>query len=171
VRRSLAAGALAGLIAACAPAAQPSPTPAPPTPTPTPQARTTLVADLRSTNEVPPASGAEAACSGRATVTIDTGASPTVSFEITVSGCSTTVTAGHIHEGAAGVNGSVRVNTGISAQQPEAVQTGGTMIRKPNVSVDAALAQQIVSNPSGWYVNLHSQAHPGGFIRGQLARQ
>ena len=41
-------------------------------------------------------------------------------------------------------------------------------ITMTNPTVDPALATDIIANPSGYYFNVHSQLHSGGFIRDQL---
>lgn len=64
-------------------------------------------------------------------------------------------TAHHIHDGVAGVNGPPVVNFNAAYS--------GTVIVAP------ALAASIIANPAGFYVNLHTQAFPGGELRGQLA--
>jgi hypothetical protein len=61
----------------------------------------------------------------------------------------------HIHRGAAGTNGPVIINF-------NALYAG-------TVTVAPALAAEIVANPAGFYVNLHTAAFPGGEIRAQLA--
>jgi hypothetical protein len=64
----------------------------------------------------------------------------------------------HIHEGAAGVAGPVRVNlTGTLNGGPRCV-TG----------VDSALVSDIRQNPSDYYCNIHNGPFPAGAIRGQL---
>ena len=37
-----------------------------------------------------------------------------------------------------------------------------------NPTVDPAVATDIIATPSGYYFNVHSQLHGGGFIRDQL---
>ncbi|WP_251065699.1 CHRD domain-containing protein [Streptomyces sp. ISL-44] len=70
---------------------------------------------------------------------------------------------GHIHEGAAGQNGAVKVPLFGSAMPSTVHSAAG------QVSVtDAALAQRLQTNPAGFYVNLHSAEFPGGAVRGQL---
>ena len=68
-------------------------------------------------------------------------------------------TAAHIHEGAADVAGPVVVDFG----------TPGATSHTGCADVTAELAQDIVANPAGYYVNVHNEAFPGGAIRGQLA--
>ncbi len=63
------------------------------------------------------------------------------------------LTGAHIHTGAAGTNGGVVVNFGG--------QLFGSVI-------DADAASITPLNAANWYVNLHTEAHPGGAIRGQL---
>lgn len=178
---SLAATAM--LVAACGGgAATASQTPkASPTPSasPTPQLKYVFTADLKATNEVPAITDAEASCSGKGTFTLNTQKdstgkimSATGQFDLTISGCPTTtmITLFHIHKEAAGKNGSVVIDSGQKATSPIALTTGGTSspVTMTNPTVDPALATDIIANPSGYYFNVHSQAHGGGVIRDQL---
>ncbi|MGW2561743.1 CHRD domain-containing protein [Streptomyces sp. NPDC001514] len=70
---------------------------------------------------------------------------------------------GHIHEGAAGKNGAVKVPL-FSSAMPDTVHSAAGQV----AITDAELAESIVTNPSGFYVNLHSAEFPGGAVRGQL---
>jgi len=119
----------------------------------------TLSASGTGANEVPAGSG-------------EAGASVTGSFQLTPAGAMTytikitgnaePVTAGHIHRGAAGVNGDVVVPF-------DAVPiNGGT---SATVQVDPAIAAEIIANPAGFYLNTHSAsfAPPSGNARAQLA--
>lgn len=92
---------------------------------------------------------------GTANITIDdsTAPFPTISWNITVGNILLPPTGAHIHQGAAGVNGPVRVDflsqlTGSNLQDADLVG--------------------VLANPVGWYVNVHTSAHPGGAIRGQV---
>jgi hypothetical protein len=169
----IAAAAIA--IAACSsPAAVSTPTPtASPTPSPSPTVSNVFKADLKSANESPPITDAESTCAGTATVTLN----PTsVKFDVTITGCpsTTAINIGHIHEGAAGVNGGVKISTGLAAG--ELTLTGGGVTFSKTATPagppawDAALVTAIMANPSGYYVNFHSTAHGGGVIRGQLTK-
>jgi hypothetical protein len=70
-------------------------------------------------------------------------------------------TQSHIHEGAAGVAGPVVVPFDVDGfgESSEGCSTGQ----------DAALLQRIIDNPAAFYVNVHTEAHPPGAVRGQLA--
>jgi len=68
-------------------------------------------------------------------------------------------TAAHIHAGAADVNGPVVVP--FSAPDSSGTTQGCTI-------ADATLVEQILADPSGYYVNVHTSEFPGGAIRGQL---
>lgn len=70
-------------------------------------------------------------------------------------------TLAHIHDGAAGVNGDIKVTlTPPSAGNPGA--SAGC------VTTTAANIAAIKANPTKFYVNVHSTAKPGGALRGQL---
>lgn len=107
-------------------------------------------AALSGANEVPPSGSAN---TGNTFVTVDA-ATGIVTWNTASSIPQTSATGHHIHRGAAGTNGPVVVNFGTS-------YTG-------SVTATTALAAEIVGNPSGFYVNLHTAAFPGGEIRAQL---
>src|SRR5258708_20561692 len=75
----------------------------------------------------------------------------------------TNPTLSHIHQQVAGINGSVLINFATSAS---AFTNGRT---KGSIQLDAATFANILANPVGFYVNVHSTTFPGGEIRGQLA--
>jgi hypothetical protein len=179
---ALATGA-ALVVAACGGGAQPAATSAPPAATsaaPAAANQVVFTADLKGTNEVPPITSAEASGSGKATVTFDltrdaAGAitAATADFEVVLSGfpTSTSITLGHIHKGAAGANGGVSVGFKTDAPNPIALTTGGTTITKTSITVPPDVAQAIIDDPAGYYVNIHSAMHGGGVVRGQLTKQ
>jgi hypothetical protein len=69
-------------------------------------------------------------------------------------------TAAHIHEGAAGKEGPVKV--GLDAPK------GGSV--KGCKTADAAVIKDIMANPDNYYVNVHNPAYPKGAVRGQLSK-
>jgi CHRD domain len=72
------------------------------------------------------------------------------------------VTMAHIHKGAAGANGDVVVNFFANESPLDATSKSGC------VQAKAAVVEGLASNPSNYYVNLHSPEFPKGAIRGQL---
>lgn len=66
-------------------------------------------------------------------------------------------TMAHIHRGAAGTNGPVVIGFDVN-----------TLSNGSAAGVDQALINEIVANPSGFYVNVHNAEFPNGAIRGQL---
>jgi hypothetical protein len=139
--------------------------------------RYSFTADLKSSNEIPAIADAEAPCSGKATFTMEAITDPAYynivsaagTFDITVTGCpaSTTIILAHIHEGAATANGPVKIDTGLVASAPIVFGTGAR-IQKASVTVDPLVAQALLTSPASYYVNVHTTAHSGGVIRGQL---
>ena len=131
-----------------------------------------FTAQLRPANEVPPVNNSESGGSGLVQITFDMTASPTATFHLQLTGfpSGTRIVGAHIHPGAAGVNGGVIVNTGLTAASPLELTQGITAFNASNINVSAETAQAIISNPSGFYFNVHSPQNPGGVARGQLVR-
>jgi len=105
--------------------------------------------------EVFPPTDSTATGEGQLTFDLVTGA---VSGGVTLTGI--TATLAHIHGGIAGTNGPVLVDFLPSAGDSNRweVEAGDALTAE---QVDALLAGQL-------YVNVHSAAHPGGEIRGQI---
>jgi hypothetical protein len=68
-------------------------------------------------------------------------------------------TGAHIHRGAAGVNGPVVVP--FDAPGADGNSSGCS-------PAAASLIDEVLGNPSGFYVNVHTKEHPAGAIRAQL---
>ncbi len=146
--------------------------------TPTTPTNPTFTATLSPANEVPAIQGAEASGSGDATVTLvvtrdsaNNVTSATATFVCNLRGfpAGTPINIAHIHQAAAGVNGGIVVNTGLTAGQ-NVLTTGSGSFSVSNISVTAEIAQGILNNPAGFYFNVHSTQNPGGVARGQLVR-
>jgi hypothetical protein len=90
----------------------------------------------------------------------------TVRFGITWSGIAPP-SAGHIHQGAVGVNGPVVVPF-FSAPGGLPASINGIAGTVTGVARDLVAA--INRNPRGYYTNLHNAEFPGGAVRGQLFR-
>jgi hypothetical protein len=127
-----------------------------------------LQSDLSGNNEVPVRS---TAASGTAGFTID---GNTVYFSVVVQNF-TSITQGHIHSGAAGVNGPVRVflfdtRNGGTTFNPTGVVNGVlaegsfTAADVTGVSFDQLLSEMRAGTA---YANFHTTLYPGGEIRGQ----
>jgi hypothetical protein len=137
-----------------------------------------FVANLSAANEVPPVSNAESGVTGTATITLDVTrdasnniTAATARFDVQLAGfpSSTVVILSHIHEGAAGVNGPVRVDSGITPGSPIVLSDVGGNYSRSNLTVPPAIAAAIIANPAGFYFNVHSAANPNGVARGQLS--
>ena len=118
-----------------------------------------LSAELRGANEVGTAGDPNGV--GTANVTVNVGKGE-LCYSVSFSNI-TTPRFGHIHDADAGKNGVVVVTlTAIAGAQ------GG--IAAGCATVDRALLRDIVKDPSGYYVNVHTDDFPAGAIRGQLGR-
>ncbi|GHH87500.1 hypothetical protein GCM10018793_63520 [Streptomyces sulfonofaciens] len=72
-------------------------------------------------------------------------------------------TLGHIHQGALGVNGDVKVPLFTTPMPQNVFAASGTATGQ-----DPALVARIRHNPVGFYFNLHTDQFPDGAVRGQL---
>jgi hypothetical protein len=70
-------------------------------------------------------------------------------------------TAAHIHQGTADVAGPVVVPFG---NPPDANGVGRGCI----MNVTGSIVEGLLTNPSNYYVNVHTSDFPNGAIRGQL---
>lgn len=146
---------------------------------PTPAAQIKFTADLKPENEVPPIASEEKSGSGKGTFTLDltrdssgkiTAAKAT--FDVTLTGFPTTtqIVLFHIHNGPAGQNAGVVVDSGQKSTEPVTLTTGSATIKKSDITVAPDLADSIIANPAGHYFNVHSKLHGGGVVRGQLVK-
>ena len=95
---------------------------------------------------------------GSATLRINPGQGQ-LCYSLRVSGIAP-ATMAHVHEGAAGSAGPVRV--GLNPP------TNGTS--SGCAAISRELAQEIIRDPADYYVNVHNAEFPGGALRGQLDR-
>ena len=149
VRRLLTVLALGVVVAmlAAAPAAAQSST------------KCTAVAALKPGNEVPPV---ESRTSGAALVNIN---GTRLSFAVAIANPERrTFFAGHIHIGAAGVNGTIRVLLFEGSSDRR------LFTQAASIQISAADAAAICGDLSGHYVNYHTTTNPGGELRGQLVK-
>ncbi len=94
--------------------------------------------------------------SGTATVDINSDQNQ-ICYEITLDGVED-ASAAHIHTGEEGENGDVLVDLLFTGEE------GETCVD----DVDEGALEDIAEEPSGFYVNVHSEQYPDGAARGQL---
>src|SRR6266545_5021062 len=107
----------------------------------------TVGAAVNGANEV---GGGDPDGAGSAVVHLDHAAGQ-ICYELTVTNISS-ATGAHIHSGSAGVNGPIVVNF---------TPPDGSGSSSGCVAVDRGLIKDILVNPSGYYVNVHSTEYPG----------
>jgi hypothetical protein len=117
-----------------------------------PASAQSFTAQLSGANEFPGPGDADG--SGFAVVTIN---GTTVNYTVFTQGIGTPTLA-HIHRGAAGTANPPVIDFNVNTL------TGGSVS-----GVSQTLINEIVANPSGFYVNVHTAEFPNGAIRGQLA--
>ena len=146
---------------------------------PSPASPPTFTAALLASSEVPPVTGTEATGSGTATITFNltkdsagniTAASMDATVSVTGFPQGTTLTASHIHPGAAGVSGGVFVSLGLT-QGEVSFASGSGSFTKRGVTLTVDQANSILANPSAYYLNIHTAQNPNGVARGQLRAQ
>lgn len=97
--------------------------------------------------------------------------SGTIYFDVNYTfGGPVTITGLHIHQGGAGINGPIRFDTGITPDATVNAEGTGNIFRVVEVTGGAALTalSPLLADPAGFYLNLHTAAHTGGLMRGQL---
>lgn len=75
-------------------------------------------------------------------------------------------TAAHIHRGTADIAGNVVVDLDPDFDYNPTFLDG---FATGSVTASAALINEIIANPAGFYVNVHNSPFPNGAVRGQLA--
>ncbi|HVT39794.1 MAG TPA: CHRD domain-containing protein [Gemmatimonadaceae bacterium] len=128
---------------------------------------TTYVATLRPSNEVPPNTETS---SGTATFTL---AGTSMGYTVYATGLSAAASMSHIHLGAAGANGPVIFPFAVTAGTTTGTLATGTIdltqsIFNGTISGDSL---KVLFNNGNIYVNVHTPAHGGGEIRGQIVKQ
>ena len=96
---------------------------------------------------------------GTATVVLDPEAG-TACWDITLENVDP-ITVSHIHVGAEGMNGGVVVDLDLDGFEGSSEGC--------NDAADPDTLQEIIDDPAGFYVNVHTADLPAGAIRGQLA--
>jgi len=131
----------------------------------------TLTASLTGSEETP-APGLNTGAFGSATVTVDMGAR-TVTYRVEVFNLPSGVTASHIHVGGPGTAGPVIINLAPPVNASNDFSYSGTVadgqfVMRADQGIRSAddVFQAILGNNT--YVNVHSQANPGGEVRGRL---
>jgi hypothetical protein len=128
---------------------------------------------LLPSNEVPPITNAENTGRGTAVITVHSDTN-TVDFSFSMTGFpnGTTLTAAHIHPGAAGVNGGAQIGvpgvSGIVLADGSTTFTANGIAAATDAATAASRVQAILAAPQNFYFNVHTTVTPGGVARGQL---
>jgi hypothetical protein len=139
-----------------------------------------LGARMTATEQNPPLAGIDGSARAQVTLNIrrnDEGemvsAFVTFTVNINVQGQEdVTLLALHIHEAPLGVNGGIRIRSGLDFGSEPVVASGGSARIWRQVEIvdkdGLATVGRLVDNPAGFYVNIHSASNPGGLLRGQV---
>ena len=115
-----------------------------------------LMTSLNGAMEVPGPGDVDG--TGRFSATVNPGQTK-VCYTLSVARVAT-ATMAHIHRGAAGVSGPVVV----------VLKAPATGKSSACAKVTRDLAKELISNPEGFYVNVHNAIYPAGAVRGQLTK-
>ena len=119
-----------------------------------------VTATMSGLNEVPPNTSP---ASGTFSATYDDVTNQMTNGTGTVTGITSGISASHIHQAVAGVNGGVVFGLGTWVGGPP-----NYTLTMPGTFGTLTAAQETALFASGLYINVHSQAFPGGEIRDQL---
>lgn len=95
---------------------------------------------------------------GRATISLYPMANK-VCYAMTIKGVMGNALAAHIHKGAIGKAGPVFITIGTPGKNGRTVGCS---------KAKTSMVRAIMTNPRGYYVNVHTKEYPAGAIRGQL---
>ena len=114
-------------------------------------------AALKGASEVPPT---DSKGTGKVSATLDT-ASKAFSYSVTYSGLTGPATMAHFHGPAA-----PGANAGVQVPVP-----GSAVSQNPMKGTTTLTDSQVADLEAGkWYFNIHTAAHPGGEVRGQVTK-
>ncbi|WP_370262752.1 CHRD domain-containing protein [Streptomyces sp. V4I8] len=131
-------------------------------------AGTVLAASLRGANEVPVEGGPAVGDKDGAALQFVKVRGDKVSVAVTWRGTGKP-TALHIHQGAKGTNGGIKVDFGGLLEKGKGKGKGAGHSLTGTVTVkEPVLLNALKTDPSSFYVNLHTAEFPGGAVRGQL---
>lgn len=173
---SVTLAAFVGLAAtACSSKSNNTPT------TPSDNNTVVMTSTLLPQNEVPAVTNADSSGVGTVQVTFhltrdasNNVTAATSDFVVNLNGfpAGTTLTGAHIHSGVAGTAAAGNIVVPLPLSAGEVVLTNGSgSFTKNTVTTDAAVAQNILANPTAFYFNVHDALNGGGFARGQLVKQ
>ncbi|HEY2849354.1 MAG TPA: CHRD domain-containing protein [Gemmatimonadaceae bacterium] len=129
-----------------------------------PQA-TRYTVDMKAAEATPPVPGN---AGGHATLTVS---GNTVHYQITVNGLSGPATMAHIHVGQAGVAGPPVYTFKINKVGSGTLAEGTIDLTKPASKTVSGDSLKVLLNNGSAYINVHTAAHPGGEIRGQIVKE
>lgn len=130
-------------------------------PAPAPQSIRYTV-ELKGSMATPPVSGKG---SGHATLTLD---GNTLRFQVNVSDLSGPATMAHIHVGQPGVAGPPVYTFKINKVEKGKLAEGEIDLSKPISKSVSGDSLKVLLRDGSAYINVHTAAHPGGEIRGQI---
>ncbi|MET9081452.1 CHRD domain-containing protein [Streptomyces sp. NPDC004237] len=121
-----------------------------------------LAASLRGANEVPVAGGPAVGDKDGAALEFIQVKGDKVTVAVTWRGTGRPTDL-HIHQGARGTNGGVKIDFGKLLKKARGHSVTGSV-----KVTDKALLKQLTTDPGAFYANLHTARFPGGAVRGQL---
>jgi hypothetical protein len=153
----------------------------PTTPSTTNPTQVKFTATLLPSNEVPAITNAENTGRGTGTVILNltrdasgaiTAATADMSVDLSGFPAGTPINIMHVHNAAAGINGSIVIQSGLVAGEIVLQNGSQNGISKTGISgFPVTTAQDMITNPANYYYNVHSTSNPGGVARGQLVKQ
>jgi hypothetical protein len=123
------------------------------------------IADLASSSEVP---SNMSTGMGTATFKLD---DAKLTYDIRVTGLTGPATAAHIHLGAMGMAGPAIYPFNVMKVADGTVASGSIDLKKPITATINGDSLKTLLNTGNAYVNVHTAAHPGGEVRGQIIKK